>query len=157
MIKEPINGYCSNVTGIGSSQVLIKGNTCDDAFDCSCIDGECHQSDLLPMQISNIVNPLVNFLHSNGCKLIVNNSYSLNSCASRNCANEMCKYLKASYDINSIDNSNNPLQCGNTEFIINYCNSVGSSSSSSIFNNYNHKFKLIITIIIIIIIIFSFL
>ncbi|KAM9956908.1 hypothetical protein ACTFIR_003643 [Dictyostelium discoideum] len=152
MIKEPINGNCSNVTGIGSSQVLIKGNTCDDAFDCSCIDGECHQSDLLPMQISNIVNPLVNCLHSHACKLIVNNSYSLNSCASRNCANEMCKYLKASYDINSIDNnSNNPLQCGNTEFIINYCDSVGSNSSSI---NYNHKFKLIL---IIIIIIFSFL
>ncbi|KAK5583459.1 hypothetical protein RB653_005054 [Dictyostelium firmibasis] len=148
LYSKPLGGTCSSDNDCNQSQNLycsIKTNiceeyiepqqpktncsltqdSCDQFHECSC-DGKCYQSSAFPTQVSQGIEPLVNCILKNKCTWVTN-FFSSDSCMTKNCGSELCKYSGATI-------FDNALSCGNTHQSEKYCdsNSVSRVSSSII-------------------------
>ncbi|KAN0015839.1 hypothetical protein ACTFIU_005786 [Dictyostelium citrinum] len=117
------NLYCSQKSHLCEEYVEPKQPTtncsltqdsCGPFHQCSC-DGKCYQSSPLPTQVSSGIQPLVNCVLKNKCTWVTN-FFSSDSCITKNCASELCKY-------NGVTIMDNALTCGNNHQSDTYCDS----------------------------------
>ncbi|KAN0029438.1 hypothetical protein ACTA71_007565 [Dictyostelium dimigraforme] len=130
--NQSANLYCSQKSRLCEEYVQpsqpttncsLTENSCDQFHQCSC-DGKCYQSAPLPTQVTDGMQPLVNCILKNKCTWVTN-FFSSESCLTKNCAQELCKY-------NGVTIMDNPLTCGNNHQSDTYCksNSVRVISNS---------------------------
>ncbi|KAM9974150.1 hypothetical protein ACTFIW_003062 [Dictyostelium discoideum] len=149
--NQPENLYCSQKSHLCEEYVQPKQpttncslteNSCDQFHECSC-DGKCYQSSPFPTQVTSGMQPLVNCVLKNKCTWVTN-FFSSDSCITKNCASELCKY-------NGVTTMNNALTCGNNHQSNIYCADSNSVSRTNINNS-----MLLLILLLSILLIFNF-